>query len=704
MGVKAHRTCETARLIPEIRGADSGRQSLVAHNDAMSFEPAAGSVLDAKYLLHDAIGGGRFGTVYRATHIALQKSVAVKVLRGASDLSSRDFEQFRVEAEALGRLAHPHIVGVVDFGVDARGAGIPYLVMDLVEGETMDEVSRRRGAIDLERAAPWLRQIASALDHAHANGVTHGDLTARNVLLVGAGDDADAKVIDFGLARLTEAPPVGVSSTTSDAGRTAALETRISATPEYAAPERVRGEAPTPASDAYAFAVLAYRLLTGRCPFEGEPPSILRAQLTEDAPPPSSLAPALPASVDVAIGGGLAKRPEGRPHVSEMATALETAAGDLSLTRWRRREAPRRVSLALALAGTVVLLAPGLQSLEILQRFEGAALDARTAVMTPEPPDARLLIVSIDDESLERNATPLSGRGDDMAATLERAFSAGASIIALDLLLPEPWAGAPAFGNLVLAHAGRLVLGMASDGVSVVGPEAIDPLVAGTLGPDATSRLFGLVTNAPSADGVIRRGRAAVIDNDGRLRATLAGRVSDLAGTAPAPGPEAREFLINYRVDTTRFERVGWHAFETAVGSGTRFDGRILLVGAEFTGSGDRHRIPRPGQLPSEVTGLTVQAVVTDTLLRGRQLGEARGAGVWLGVGLLLLGTALSLLWLPLIRGLGAAAGIAVLGSAAAVFAFAAGVALPLATPLLLWAVVVGVGLWARSRLPAHPE
>ena len=140
--------------------------------------PAPGMVLDGTYLLHDAVGGGAFGAVYRATHLALQKRVAVKLLHAGAALTARDFQRFRVEAEALGRLAHPNIVTVSDFGVDPAGGGVPYLVMEFVAGQTLETVAGSKGPVDLTTAIAWLRQVAAALDHAHAHGVTHGDLTA----------------------------------------------------------------------------------------------------------------------------------------------------------------------------------------------------------------------------------------------------------------------------------------------------------------------------------------------------------------------------------------------------------------------------------------------------------------------------------------------------------------------------------------------
>ncbi len=668
-------------------------------------EPAiAGRVLDGKYALHEVIGGGRFGQVYRATHIALQKPVAVKVLHAGDQLAARDFEQFRLEAEALGRLSHPHIVSVIDFGVDLRGAGTPYLVMELVEGETLEAACSRAGAMDLEVAASWMRQVAAALDHAHELGVVHGDLTARNVLVLGPPSGAIVKVIDFGLARVarteTEVPAEQAP---------ADVVGRFDGTPEYAAPERLRGEPPSVASDIYALSVLAYRMLTGRHPFEGDTASVIRAQLTTAPPAPSAVARQVPPAVDAPVLAGLSKRASDRPHrATVVAHALDVSARQLVRARWRRREGPRRVLLAGALAAVLAAAGPWLSDLTWVQRLEGATEDLRFALHPPVPPDSRVLLVSIDEESLAGDARPLSVRGDEFADPLGRALSQGAAVVAFDLLLPEAWASSARFADLLLEHAPRVVLAVASDGEGeVVGPEAVDALVAGALGPEAAAGLFGSVMQFPAADGTIRRASTAVADRAGGLRATLAGRVAEVARTSPPDeaAATAEEFLVDYTVDAEAIDRQNWVTFAAESREGRRFDNRIILVGAEFTGSGDRHRVPAPGRLPVARSGLTLQGVIVNTVLAGRPLREASGSWYWPVVGLGLLAMALPWLWfrqlalIVLVSG-----GIALLACAAAVVAFRNQRVVAMAAALLLGLASVAVAAAFRNWLPARPE
>jgi len=662
----------------------------------MPLDLAAGVVLDAKYLLQSRIGGGRFGVVYRAVHIALQKTVAVKVLEAGERLGALDFQQFRVEAEALGRLSHPHIVGVTDFGVDPAGGGTPYLVMELVEGPTLEQVSIRDGAIDLLRAAPWIAQVGSALDHAHASGVMHGDLSPNNVVIVGDGDATTAKVIDFGLARLVQHDaPADVDSE---------VARRITGTPGYAAPEQMRGQPPSNAGDIYALAAVAFRLLTGRVIFEGDARTVMTAQLASDAPVASTMSPALPRALDDVLARALSRRVDDRPPSAvDVSLAITAAARAEHRARWQRREAPRRLALAAGLAALAVVIGPWFASVDVVKRFEGTTMDVRFAVARPTFPDPRLMLVAIDDESLGLDATPLATQADAFASTIRGALDRGATAVALDLLLPATWSESKAFGDLVLTHADRLVLGLAADERSAVGPEAIDPLVASAVGPEGASRLFGLVTHVPAPDGVVRVARAGVVDRSGAFRPTLAGRVREIAaGQAAAAAVGTDGVLVNYTVDSARVDRRGWRQFAADVQSGARFDGRLVLVGAEFTGSGDRHRIPGPGRLSAEVSGLTLQGLVTHTLLARSALERLAPGVTWGAIGLAAFGAAWSMLWVSRWRtAFAAVLGVGVASLSAAAAAFAAGHVAPLAAPLLAWLIVVGVALVLRLRLPA---
>ncbi len=162
--------------------------------------------LDGKYRLDSRLGEGTAGIVYRATHLGLKKAFALKLLRPDLALDPFSVRRFQREAEALGRLRHPHIVEVTDSGIDP-GTGAPYLVMELLDGVPLSELCRTAGPLPLARALPILDAIAGAVDAAHHQGILHRDLKPGNILLCGTdGEERTVKVLDFGLAEIPRSP------------------------------------------------------------------------------------------------------------------------------------------------------------------------------------------------------------------------------------------------------------------------------------------------------------------------------------------------------------------------------------------------------------------------------------------------------------------------------------------------------------------
>jgi CHASE2 domain-containing sensor protein len=197
----------------------------------------------------------------------------------------------------------------------------------------------------------------------------------------------------------------------------------------------------------------------------------------------------------------------------------------------------------------------------------------------------------------------------------------------------------------------------------------------------------------------------AVADRGGRTRATLEGRLVEIVG-APAVGvSRTDELLIDYRVDATRIDRLSWKALEEALVANRRFDDRVVLVGAEYTGSGDSHRGPGPGRLTAPLTGLTLQGVITHTLLQGPAMRTLPGWGLWPLVGFFLIGAMTPLLWAqrPL-TAVAVALAALVAWVAAAVVAFRYGLITAVAAPALLWLAACGAAAVARPRLSPVPE
>ena len=258
-----------------------------------------------QYEVQDFIGQGAMGLVYRAYHVQLQRTGAVKVLQGIApdpDTTAR----FRHEAQAIAQMRHPNIVNVYDFG---EHDGVPYMIIEFVPGGSLAN-RLSNGPLDAATALKYLRGIAAGLDHAHALGIVHRDVKPANVLL----EKDDTPVLaDFGLAKLMQG-----SSLKSMTGVT-------TGTPAYMAPEQVTGTRVGPAADRYALATMAYEMLTGVIPFDGEGlMEVLYAHVHREPIPPSARNSALGPRVDAVIMRGLAKDPNAR---WESCTAMIDALG-----------------------------------------------------------------------------------------------------------------------------------------------------------------------------------------------------------------------------------------------------------------------------------------------------------------------------------------------------------------------------------------
>ncbi|UQU64253.1 protein kinase [Couchioplanes caeruleus] len=260
-----------------------------------------------RYRLIERLGTGGMSIVWRGHDEVLGRPVAVKLLSAhlAAEPSSRT--RLRQEALAAARLCHPHITGVFDFGEHHH---VPYVVMELNDGEPVSARLRRDGPLPWREAVTIAAEVASALATAHARGIVHRDVTPANVMLTGAG----AKVVDFGISALT-------------GQRDAAPDGSLLGTPAYLAPERLGGGPVAPAADVYALGLLLYRLLTGRLPWPaGSTTEALRAHLYADPEPVPDL-PGMPAQVADLCLRCLAKQPELRPRADEVATTLAALVG-----------------------------------------------------------------------------------------------------------------------------------------------------------------------------------------------------------------------------------------------------------------------------------------------------------------------------------------------------------------------------------------
>ncbi|WP_225825733.1 serine/threonine-protein kinase [Streptomyces naphthomycinicus] len=256
-----------------------------------------------RYQLRDRLGSGAMGEVWRADDRLLGRPVAVKLLRTDE---AADAERFRLEAQTAGRLNHPNVVGMYDFG---SHHGRLYLVMELVDGWSLAQERSLRGALAPQEAAALAAQVASGLAAAHRQGVIHRDVKSANVML---SADRTAKIADFGIARFADEAAAGLTATG-----------KIVGTADYLAPERALGRPAQPASDVYSLGCVLYELLTGRPPFRGATPLAVVQQHVDAPPaPPVRLRTGIPQELSDYVLFLLAKEPAQRPTADQAADWL----------------------------------------------------------------------------------------------------------------------------------------------------------------------------------------------------------------------------------------------------------------------------------------------------------------------------------------------------------------------------------------------
>jgi serine/threonine-protein kinase len=316
------------------------------------FEPSAGAILNARYVLESPLERGAAGVVWRGRHAAIGKRVAIKILRAEHARDEDDWAIKRMlrEARLLSEISHPAVVDVLDFGEEG---GCPYIVMELLEGRTLARSLRDDGAIPWQRAALLIEQMVEGLDAAHQAGVIHRDLKPANIILL--DDDTRAKLIDFGIAGAR--------------GRTRiTVDGEVLGTPHFMSPEQSRTMDLTATSDIYSFGCVVFSMLAGRPPYVGKVAEIVRQHLKGPVPAVSQLVGSdVPRDVCLAIQRCMAKDPDQRfqsmaeLHNAMLGRPLGTTRGmSTARTRARTRSRQRGVATALAAGGAfAVALAVG---------------------------------------------------------------------------------------------------------------------------------------------------------------------------------------------------------------------------------------------------------------------------------------------------------------------------------------------------------
>ena len=343
-----------------------------------------------EYLIEGPIAAGGCGTVYSAQHRTKGGRAAVKVLHRDLAFSPEMIERFFREAEAIQRVDHPNVVDVLEAG--ELHDGRPFLVMELLEGKSLSALMQLRGRLAPAEALAYLAPVVAALDAAHAAGIVHRDVKGSNVLVLGEGDAPRIKLLDFGIAKLTQPDPTKPSLT--------AVGQRIG-TPSAMAPEQIRGAAVDARADVYALGVLLFQMLTGRTPFVADDSAEMERLHLEAPPPrPGSFAP-VSSGLDAVVLRCLEKAPERRyPTAGAFLEALREAVGAADQAGPERAATGAAVYVEVSLAAEddllVAQLAEVLDSLEAELRQAGFRLHVQTGTallavrLLPEDPAAAL--------------------------------------------------------------------------------------------------------------------------------------------------------------------------------------------------------------------------------------------------------------------------------------------------------------------------
>ena len=279
-----------------------------------------GSVLGGRIRLDEPIGGGSFGTVFRARHLGLERDVAVKILATSAGTDPEALARFEREGASACRVQHPNAVAVLHF--DVNPGGVAYLVMELLSGHSLEKELEERGPLSPERCAQIVVPVCSALAAAHAAGVVHRDVKPSNVFLHRTPRGEVTKILDFGIAKLVAEAAIGQNLT---------IDGSLLGTPAYMAPERFRRGPLTPMSDIYSVGAMLYEMLAGRLPFipsTADPLALVAMQAEEDPPPLRVRRPDVSPALEALVLQALGRNPERRPTADQLGRRLAEVVAD----------------------------------------------------------------------------------------------------------------------------------------------------------------------------------------------------------------------------------------------------------------------------------------------------------------------------------------------------------------------------------------
>lgn len=284
--------------------------------------PSPGALFAGRYDIRGTVGKGGMGVVYRAHDRQLDEEVALKVLR--SDVLRDDpglLDRFKQEIKLARRITHRNVLRTHDFG---ESNGTPYISMEYLEGVTLKDLLRNKGALPLGVGLRVAKQACQGLEAAHHGGVVHRDIKPHNMLIL--PETGELKIMDFGISRVSEVKGAAAAGLTSTG--------MVMGTPDYMPPEQAQGKTADFRSDIYSLGVVLFEIFTGRLPFDGASAmEVVVAHIQKAPPRPRSLNPAVPAELEIVILRCLEKSPERRyPSVEELLAALSTISSRVEAT------------------------------------------------------------------------------------------------------------------------------------------------------------------------------------------------------------------------------------------------------------------------------------------------------------------------------------------------------------------------------------